>query len=123
MNEDTSTKTATPTGAGKRKIRRYSAQERARLIRKFERSGKTGKDFSAEHGVSSKTFYGWLKQARKRRQRFAEVKCRAPQPVAEIEIRFANGVVVSVPTSGTTESVAALVRGICAPNGSESSRC
>jgi transposase-like protein len=112
MNETETTQTAAPAGAGKRKIKRYSAQDRARLISQYEASGQTGKAFSEEHGISSKTFYGWLKQARKSRQLFAEVKCHPPQPVRDIEIRFANGVVVSVPAQGTGASVSALVRGI-----------
>ena len=112
MNETERTQTAAPAGAGKRKIKRYSEQERARLIRKYRSIGATGKAFSEEHGISSKTFYGWLKQARKTGQRFAEVKCPPAQPTADIEIRFTSGVVVSVPVRGSASSVSALVRGI-----------
>jgi transposase-like protein len=82
------------------------------LIRKYEASGMTGKAFSEAHGISPKTFYGWLKRARKGQQRFVEVKCPAPQSTSDIEIRLANGVVVSVPARGTAASVAELVRGI-----------
>jgi transposase-like protein len=113
MNEERTTQTAAPTGAGKRSGKRYSAQARARLIRKYEASGMTGKAFSEQHGISTKTFYGWLKRARTNRQRFAEVQPPAPQSTSDIEIRLANGVLVSVPARGTAASVAALVRGIC----------
>lgn len=124
MNETEATETAAPTGAGKRNGKRYSAQQRARLIREYEASGKTGRAFSSEHGICAKTFYGWLKKAQKNKQRFAEVKCSAPQSSAtNIEIRFPGGVVVVVPAKGSAGSVTALVRGIAAPNGSESSRC
>jgi len=64
---------------GRRVIRRYSAEDRARLVEEHSQSGQTKKDFCAQQGIAIQTFYGWAKRRELQRgPRFARVEVAAP---------------------------------------------
>ena len=53
--------------------RRDPAKEKhwRRLLRQWQRSGLTGRDFCAEHGLSEPSFYAWRREIARRDQRAA----------------------------------------------------
>lgn len=51
-----------------RVLRKRTAEERARLLALFERSGQTHKQFCREHAVALSTLTFWLRQARQSAQ-------------------------------------------------------
>lgn len=101
---------ATP---GRRVIRRYSAEDRARLIRDHAASGLTKKAFCEEHGINVGTFMGWrnLPEAKQSASPFAQVEVAADTSAA-VEIMFPNGARVGIRHQGQREDLVALVRGV-----------
>ena len=65
--------------------RRDSGKERywRRMLRLWQRSGQTGRDFCATHGLSEPSFYGWRREIARRDQEQAtatEPAIRPPAP-------------------------------------------
>src|SRR5882724_10394879 len=70
-----------------RELRKRSADERARLLALFERSGQTHKQFCREHEVALSTMTFWLRQARQRaRSRSGGVLVEVPRSVATLDL-------------------------------------
>jgi transposase-like protein len=102
-------------GRKPRVLRKRSAEERARLLALFERSGQTHRRFCREHEVALSTMTFWLRQRRQSaRSRSAGVLVEVPGSVAtldsprgaallspgSVDIRLPNRVELSV-TAGT----------------------
>lgn len=64
--------------------RRDAAKERywRRLLRRWQRSGQTGRDFCAAHGLSEPSFYGWRREIARRDQEQSAPPPPAPRPGA-----------------------------------------
>jgi hypothetical protein len=64
--------------------RRDSGKERywRRMLRLWQRSGQTGRDFCATHGLSEPSFYGWRREIARRDQEIATATEPAARPVA-----------------------------------------
>ncbi len=63
--------------------RRDSAKERywRRLLRQWQRSGQTGRDFCADHGLSEPSFYGWRREIARRDQERRQSPAAQPTPL------------------------------------------
>ncbi len=98
---------------GRRVLRRYSAEDRARLIREHAASGLTKKAFCEQQGVNVGTFMGWrnLPVAKRDASPFARVELAADTSAA-VEIMFPNGARVGIRHQGQREELVALVRGV-----------
>jgi len=101
---------ATP---GRRVVRRYSAEDRARLIREHAASGLTKKAFCEQQDINVGTFMGWrnLPVAKQAASPFARVQL-ATDTSAAVEIMFPNGARVGIRHQGRSEDLVALVRGV-----------
>lgn len=80
-------KTLAPVGRPRpeRVVHKRSAEERARLLARFERSGQTQQRFCRENGLSISTLGYWLRQDRGRATTIVESGfVQVPQPVAAI---------------------------------------
>lgn len=66
--------------------RRDPAKERSwrRLLRLWKRSGQTGRDFCATHGLSEPSFYAWRREIAQRDQ-----EARTPTPPAKRPVAHA----------------------------------
>jgi transposase-like protein len=89
--------------------RRFSAQDRERLIAEQAQSGLTIKAFCEREGLKPWTLYGWRKKPRARQPRFAEVEV-APCLVADVEVLLPNGARVGIRHQGQRAELVALVR-------------
>ena len=98
---------------GRRVIRRYSAEDRVRLIREQAASGLTKKAFCEHQDVNLGTFTGWrnLPAARDSSSVFAQVELPSASSAA-VEIMFPNGARVGIRHEGRREDLIALVRGV-----------
>lgn len=96
----------------RRVLRRYTAQDRERLIQAHARSGLTIKAFCERENIKPQTFYWWTKQTRalQRRPQFAEVEV-APRVTAAVEVLLPNGARVGIRHQGRQDELVALVRG------------
>lgn len=95
---------------GRRVVRRYTAEDRERLIREQAESGMTQKAFCEERGINVSTFHWWRKEKRKVTvPKLAEVAVKRKAAPVEIELpggrRF--GLYIN-----DQESVARLIRGV-----------
>lgn len=97
----------------RRVVRRYSAEDRERLIREHASSGLSKKAFCAQRGVNVGTFMGWrnLPAGQKQHPGFAQVEVAASLPAA-VEILLPNGVRVGIRHQGKRAELVALVRGV-----------
>lgn len=97
----------------RRVLRRYSAEDRERLMREQAQSGLTKKGFCAQHGISLGTFHGWSKPRRSlpHRSAFAEVEVAAHMQAA-VEVLLPNGARVGIRHQGRRDDLVALVRGV-----------
>jgi len=108
-----------------RVLRKRGAEERARLLALFERSGQTHKQFCREQEVALSTMTFWLRQARQRaRSRSAGVLVEVPGSVAtldsprdvtplsagSVEIRLPNRVELSIAAGTDSAWVSQLLR-------------
>jgi len=98
---------------GRRVLRRYSAADRARLIREHAASGLTKKAFCEQQGINVGTFMGWrhLPAAKPDAAAFAEVELAAATTAA-VEIMFPNGARVGIRHQGKRADLIGLVRGV-----------
>ena len=102
------TEEATPR---RRVTRRYSAEDRKRLVREHAASGLTKKAFCAQHGINVGTFMGWRKLGQVPAAVFAQVDVPPPSPAA-VEVLLPNGVRVGIRHEGRREDLICLVRGV-----------
>jgi transposase-like protein len=108
-----------------RVLRKRNAEERARLLALFERSGQTHKQFCREHEVALSTMTFWLRQARQSaRSRSAGVLVEVPGSAAaldsprgvarvslgSVDIRLPNRVELSVSAGTDSAWVSQLLR-------------
>lgn len=100
----------------RRVTRRYSAEDRTRLIDEFKNSGQTACAFSKHIGVHPTTLRAWLRQAAAASSGFAEVTVSMPS-AAPIEVDLPNGVRIRVRTTGDVSRTAELIRAVAAPLG------
>jgi transposase-like protein len=106
-------------------LRKRSAEERARLLALFERSGQTHRLFCREHEVALSTMTFWLRQARlSARRRSAGVLVEVPAsaavldsprgaarlPLGSVDIRLPNRVELSVAAGTDSAWVSQLLR-------------
>ena len=108
---------------GRRVLKRYSAEDRERLIKECEASGRSRREFCEQHGINLTTFHGWFqsspsataRRGKKRKgtkaKKFVEMNVPTAQR-APIEVRLANGTQVGIHPHGTPEDLVALIRGI-----------
>jgi hypothetical protein len=89
------------------------AERRRGLVAAFRDSGKTQAEFCRVRELNATTFNGWLRQARLKPPRLAEVEVPVG-PLAGIEIELAHGVRVHLPAQGPIERAAELIRRIAA---------
>jgi transposase-like protein len=101
---------------GRRVCRRYSAEDRSRLIAEHASSGLSKKGFCAQRGINLGTFTGWrnLPPAKKQTSGFTEVDMSAALPAA-VEILLPNGVRIGIRHQGKQDALVALVRGVAGP--------
>ena len=108
-----------------RVLRKRSAEERARLLALFERSGQTHRQFCHEHEVALSTMTFWLRQGRQSaRSRLAGVLVEVPASAAtldsprgvallspgSVDIRLPNRVELSVSAGTDSAWVSHLLR-------------
>ena len=107
---------------GRRVLKRYSAEDRELLIKEYEASGQSRREFCEQRRINLTTFHGWFRPSatarRGKTQRkgtkakpFVEMNVLAPGR-APIEVQFANGTQVGIHPYGTPEDLVALIRGI-----------
>lgn len=108
---------------GRRVLKRYSAEDRERLIKEYEASGQKRREFCEQQGINLTTFHGWFRPKsvarREKNQRenpFVEMKVPV-SPGAPIEIQLGNGTRVGIHLHGTQEDMVALIRGIAGYTG------
>ena len=93
---------------GRRRGERDVGKERfwREMVRRWQRSGATIREFCAEHGLSEPSFYGWRRELAKRDE---EARERPARTNARSVRRPANGLPVFVPLQVTpTEPASAL---------------
>ena len=98
----------------RRVYRRYSAEDRERLINEFQTSGQTGRAFCEEQGLHPATLSKWIRRASPVPTGFTEVSVAMPSP-APIEVDLPNGVRIRVRTTGDISRTAELIRAVAAP--------
>ena len=91
--------------------KRYSAEDRKRLIKEQQASGKTRQVFCEERGLNVTTFHGWIKNAKKKKQKFAKVKVLA-RKTAPIEIELPDRKRIGIYINGKQEGLIHLFRGV-----------
>jgi len=95
-----------------RRLTRYSAEDRERLVREHAGSGQSKREFCAQRGIALQTFYGWSKRRELRSDaRFAQVEVAAPTQAA-VEVLLPNGVRIGIRHHGRRDELVALVRGV-----------
>ena len=95
--------------------RRYTAEDRERLIQEQARSGLTKKAFCAREDIALPTFHSWRldRMPIKRQPAFAEVELSGTTPVAfEVEVLLPTGARVGIRHQGRREDLVALIRGV-----------
>lgn len=84
---------------------RRSREERARIVERYEASGKTRREFAKSEGINYHTLQSWLDKSRRRggkeeeELRFVEVSPPAgsfSHPRTMAEVRFSDGTVLIV---------------------------
>lgn len=108
----------------RRVLRRYSAQDRVRLMGEQARSGLSIKAFCEREGIPAWRFYGWTSKAGKATSgiRFAEVSV-GPSPATAVEVLLPNGVRVGIRHQGGQDELAVLVRGVAGYGARRVCRC
>ena len=114
MNAEQATESRPFGGAqGRRVKKRYSAEDRERLMEEQAASGMTAREFCEQQGILITTFHGWKKQQRKAYQakpKLAEVEVTAQ--AAPIELELPGGLRIGVRLNGESAELAKLIRGI-----------
>jgi len=102
----------------RRVLKRYSAEDRERLIQKYKASGQSKAAFCRAANLNLGTFSGWLKRYSFSSAGFAEVTVSGGAgfsiPMAasprQIEVLFPGGVRVLLPDRGSPAETGRLVR-------------
>lgn len=97
--------------------KRFSPQERQRLIEKYEKSGRTQRAFAEEHGIGVSTFLAWLSEKRKRaagdakkpEQRWESFSLPLNASTTSWELTLPNGICVRAPVGAGAEELARLI--------------
>ena len=89
--------------------RRFSAQERERLLEAYERSGKTQRAFAEEHGVAVSTLLSWLSRKRKSKQAPGWESVSLSLGAAGWEVVLPGGTCVRAPAGISVEELARLI--------------
>ena len=96
----------------RRVLRRYSTEDRERLVREQAESGQTKKAFCEERGIVLQTFYGWTKRRGfTRKPRFAQVELAVPIQAA-VEVLLPNGARIGIRHQGKRDDLVSLIRGV-----------
>jgi len=95
----------------RRVLRRYSAEDRERLVREHAASGLTKKAFCAQQDINLGTFHGWGKLTQAAAAVFAQVDVPTSAPTA-VEVLLPNGVRVGIRHEGRREDLVELLRGV-----------
>jgi hypothetical protein len=103
--------TEQPTEEGRRVKKRYSAEDREKLIKEFEESGLTRQAFCEGRGLKLTTFHGWFKMRSKEPTGFAEVEVTEAEK-APIEIGLSGGLRLGIYLNGDQAELIKLCRGI-----------
>jgi hypothetical protein len=88
---------------------RRSAEERQRLLKEFESSGQTRRQFCEQHGLAITTLDSW-RRGRKRRPRFVKVEIPAPAGGPGFALVLANGRRIECSWSFEEAGLARLIR-------------
>ncbi len=79
----------------RRAVRHYTAEQRERLKKEWQASGKTRGEFCAERGVNVTTFHGWFKKKPKKtsvkKQKLARVELTPGLSGNVTEVVLPNG--------------------------------
>ena len=86
-----------------------SAEERQRLLKEFEASGQTRREFCERHGIAIVTLDSWRK-GRKRRPRFVKVAIAAQPGGPGFALVLANGRRIEGSWSFAEADLARLIR-------------
>jgi len=111
------------TEAPARKLRTYSAAEKAEWVRKYRESGLSQREFSKQAAIEYMSLYRWARKLRESSQpgqkeskssvAFAELKLPATQPCDwAVELALANGTVLRLSKDTPSTLVDQLLR-IC----------
>ena len=99
-------------GLQRRRVKRYSAEERAELIKAYDKSDEGQKAFCDQRGLNVGTFKGWLsRRAGSREAKFTKMEIPIGS-AAPIEIILGNGVRVGMRHQGSAEELITLIRGV-----------
>ena len=99
-------------GLQRRRVKRYSAEERAELIKAYEDSGEIQQAFCDQRGLNVGTFKGWLsRRAESQETKFTKMEIPIGS-AAPIEIILGNGIRVGIRHQGSPEELVALIRGV-----------
>ncbi len=99
-------------GAQKRRLKRYTRQERQALLQAYDEGNEPQSDFCASRGINLGTFKGWLtKRTKSPGMGFAKVELPLGMP-APVEITLRSGVRVGIRHQGSQDELIALIRGV-----------
>ena len=90
--------------------RRFSAEERERLLEAYERSGKTQRAFAEDNGVAVSTLLSWLSRKRKSKQEAPGWESVSLSlGAASWEVVLPGGTCVRAPAGISVEELARLI--------------
>lgn len=103
------------TSRHRRVRRRFSAEDRARLIHEFRASGFTARAFCKQEGIHPVTLNSWLRKAEQAKDgaSFTELMVPMSEP-APVEMDLPNGVRIRVRNTGDVSGTVELVRAVAA---------
>ncbi len=102
----------------RRILKRYSTEERERLIREYKSGNQTQQAFCEERGINPTTFSGWFKHRQRKDGGFAEVELTAPD--APLEVSLPNGLRIGLRYGGQPEALVDFVRRVLGMEGGTS---
>jgi transposase-like protein len=99
----------------KRQRRRYSAAERARWVKQYERSGKRIGQFCSEHGLIQSNLSRWLRQSRAEATLVEVGITASPRRLAAVttaRVVLPGGVTMEVPSGTDAVWLAGVLRAL-----------
>ena len=93
--------------------KRYTAEDRERLIQEQAKSGLTKQAYCTREGIALPTFHGWRAKRvpMKRQPAFAQVELPALTQAA-VEVLLPNGARIGIRHQGRRDDLVALIRGV-----------